>query len=69
MRPKTDGILESSLYLSDVARSVRFYQDLSGNFRIRQLFLAEVLHHLDNALRIGLTVKDGAPVSRRAQVG
>ncbi len=26
MRPKTDGILESSLYVSDVSRSIRFYQ-------------------------------------------
>lgn len=30
MRPKTDGILESSLYVSDVARSIRFYQDTFG---------------------------------------
>jgi catechol 2,3-dioxygenase-like lactoylglutathione lyase family enzyme len=30
MRPKSDGILESSLYVSDVARSVRFYQETFG---------------------------------------
>lgn len=30
MRPKTDGILESSLYVSDVPRSVRFYQEIFG---------------------------------------
>jgi len=30
MRPKTDGILESSLYVEDVARSIRFYQDVFG---------------------------------------
>jgi hypothetical protein len=30
MRSKTDGILESSLYVSDVARSVRFYQEIFG---------------------------------------
>lgn len=30
MRPKSDGILESSLYVSDVSRSVRFYQDIFG---------------------------------------
>ena len=30
MRPKTDGILESSLYVSDVSRSIRFYQDIFG---------------------------------------
>ncbi len=27
MRPKIDGILESSLYVSDLARSVRFYEE------------------------------------------
>jgi catechol 2,3-dioxygenase-like lactoylglutathione lyase family enzyme len=30
MRPKTDGILESSLYVSDVPRSVHFYQEIFG---------------------------------------
>jgi catechol 2,3-dioxygenase-like lactoylglutathione lyase family enzyme len=30
MRPKIDGILESSLYVSDVPRAVRFYQDTFG---------------------------------------
>lgn len=30
MRPTTGGILESSLYVSDVPRSVRFYQDVFG---------------------------------------
>ena len=30
MRPKADGILESSLYVSDLARSVRFYQKIFG---------------------------------------
>jgi catechol 2,3-dioxygenase-like lactoylglutathione lyase family enzyme len=30
MRPKTDGILESSLYVSDLARSIRFYQEIFG---------------------------------------
>jgi catechol 2,3-dioxygenase-like lactoylglutathione lyase family enzyme len=33
MPPKTDGILESSLYVSDVLRSVRFYQQTFG-FRV-----------------------------------
>jgi catechol 2,3-dioxygenase-like lactoylglutathione lyase family enzyme len=32
-RPKTNGILESSLYVSDVPRSVRFYEETFG-FRI-----------------------------------
>lgn len=30
MHPKTDGILESSLYVSDLPRSVRFYQEIFG---------------------------------------
>jgi catechol 2,3-dioxygenase-like lactoylglutathione lyase family enzyme len=30
MRPTTSGILESSLYVSDLARSVRFYQEMFG---------------------------------------
>ena len=33
MPPKTDGILESSLYVSDVSRSVRFYEETFG-FRV-----------------------------------
>jgi predicted enzyme related to lactoylglutathione lyase len=34
MRPKTDGILESSLYVSDVPRSIRFYEETFG-FSVR----------------------------------
>lgn len=30
MQPKTEGILESSLYVSDVARSVHFYRETFG---------------------------------------
>ena len=33
MHPKTDGILESSLYVSDVSRSIRFYEEIFG-FRV-----------------------------------
>ncbi len=33
MCPKTQGILESSLYVSDVARSARFYEKIFG-FRV-----------------------------------
>ena len=33
MPPKTDGILETSLYVSDVPRSVRFYEQTFG-FRV-----------------------------------
>jgi catechol 2,3-dioxygenase-like lactoylglutathione lyase family enzyme len=33
MNPKTDGILESSLYVGDLARSIRFYEELMG-FRV-----------------------------------
>lgn len=37
MPPKTDGILESSLYVSDVARSARFYESTFG-FRVIREF-------------------------------
>jgi catechol 2,3-dioxygenase-like lactoylglutathione lyase family enzyme len=30
MQPKTEGILESSLYVTDVARSARFYEKIFG---------------------------------------
>jgi len=30
MHPKIDGVLESSLYVSDVSRSTRFYQETFG---------------------------------------
>lgn len=33
MHPKSDGILESSLYVSDLPRSVRFYEETFG-FRV-----------------------------------
>ena len=33
MRPNTEGILESSLYVTDVARSARFYEEIFG-FRV-----------------------------------
>jgi catechol 2,3-dioxygenase-like lactoylglutathione lyase family enzyme len=33
MPPKTDGILESSLYVNDVPRSIHFYQEILG-FRV-----------------------------------
>lgn len=33
MRPNTEGILESSLYVTDLARSVRFYEKIFG-FRV-----------------------------------
>src|SRR6184192_4928274 len=36
MRPKIDGILESSLYVSDLGRSVRFYQETFGFSVIRE---------------------------------
>ena len=33
MRPMTQGILESSLYVSDLARSIQFYESIFG-FRV-----------------------------------
>jgi len=35
MGPKTDGILESSLYVNDLPRSIRFYRDTFGFSVIR----------------------------------
>jgi Glyoxalase/Bleomycin resistance protein/Dioxygenase superfamily len=37
MRPQIDGILESSLYVSDVPRSVRFYEETLGSRVISEL--------------------------------
>jgi catechol 2,3-dioxygenase-like lactoylglutathione lyase family enzyme len=37
MPPKIDGILESSLYVSDLPRSVRFYEETFG-FRVISVF-------------------------------
>jgi catechol 2,3-dioxygenase-like lactoylglutathione lyase family enzyme len=37
MRPKTDGILETSLYVNDLPRSVRFYEETFG-FRVIREF-------------------------------
>jgi catechol 2,3-dioxygenase-like lactoylglutathione lyase family enzyme len=33
MHPKSEGILESSLYVSDIGQSVQFYQKIFG-FRV-----------------------------------
>jgi catechol 2,3-dioxygenase-like lactoylglutathione lyase family enzyme len=33
MRPKIDGVLESSLYVSDVPRAAHFYKETLG-FRV-----------------------------------
>jgi catechol 2,3-dioxygenase-like lactoylglutathione lyase family enzyme len=37
MRPKVDGIVETSLYVTDVPRSVRFYDEALG-FRVISVF-------------------------------
>ena len=37
MRPKTDGILESSLYVSDLPRSIRFYEETFGFLVVSEL--------------------------------
>jgi catechol 2,3-dioxygenase-like lactoylglutathione lyase family enzyme len=39
MRPKTEGVLESSLYVADVATSAQFYQKIFG-FRVISDFSA-----------------------------
>jgi hypothetical protein len=54
MFPKTDGILESSLYVSDLPRSVCFYEETFG-FRVISEFgergvncTSRLLSHLPN---------------------
>jgi catechol 2,3-dioxygenase-like lactoylglutathione lyase family enzyme len=59
MRPKTDGILESSLYVSDVTRSVRFYQDTFG-FRVISDFGERGCAMLAGARQLLLLFKKGA---------
>jgi len=41
MHPKTEGILESSLYVADVTSSVQFYERIFG-FRVISDFEGEV---------------------------
>jgi catechol 2,3-dioxygenase-like lactoylglutathione lyase family enzyme len=59
MRPTTDGILESSLYVSDLPRSVRFYQEIFG-FPIIKDFAARGCALQAGARHVLLLFKKGA---------
>jgi catechol 2,3-dioxygenase-like lactoylglutathione lyase family enzyme len=57
--PKTNGILESSLYVSDVPRSVRFYQEIFGFTVIKEFGERGCAMHAD-ASQVLLLFKKGA---------
>jgi len=59
MPPKTNGILESSLYVSDLPRSVRFYQETFGFSVIREFGERGCAMHT-GAHRVLLLFKKGA---------
>jgi catechol 2,3-dioxygenase-like lactoylglutathione lyase family enzyme len=59
MRPKSDGILESSLYVSDVPRSVRFYEETLG-FRVISEFGERGCAMQAGARQVLLLFKKGA---------
>ena len=57
--PKTNGILESSLYVSDVPRSVRFYQETFGFRVIKEFGERGCAMHADTS-QVLLLFKKGA---------
>jgi catechol 2,3-dioxygenase-like lactoylglutathione lyase family enzyme len=57
--PKTNGILESSLYVSDVPRSVRFYQETFGFRVIKEFGERGCAMHVDTS-QVLLLFKKGA---------
>jgi catechol 2,3-dioxygenase-like lactoylglutathione lyase family enzyme len=59
MRPTTDGILESSLYVADLRRSIQFYQDVFG-FRIIKDFAERGCALQAGARQVLLLFKKGA---------
>jgi len=59
MRPKSDGILETSLYVSDVPRSVRFYEETLG-FRVISEFGERGCAMQAGARQVLLLFKKGA---------
>jgi catechol 2,3-dioxygenase-like lactoylglutathione lyase family enzyme len=60
MCPKTDGILESSLYVSDLPRSVRFYEETFG-FRVISEFGERGCAMHAGPHQVLLLFKTGAP--------
>jgi catechol 2,3-dioxygenase-like lactoylglutathione lyase family enzyme len=59
MPPLSKGILESSLYVDDIARSIRFYQDIFGFFVIKDFRERGCALH-DGNRRVLLLFKKGA---------
>jgi catechol 2,3-dioxygenase-like lactoylglutathione lyase family enzyme len=59
MQPKSDGILESSLYVSDVSRSIRFYEEIFG-FRVISNFGERGCAMQAGARQVLLLFKKGA---------
>src|ERR1700747_793025 len=59
VRPRTNGILESSLYVSDVPRSVRFYEETFG-FRVISEFGERGCAMQAGARQVLLLFKKGA---------
>ena len=57
--PKTNGILESSLYVSDVPRAVRFYQEIFGFRVIKEFGERGCAMHADTS-QVLLLFKKGA---------
>ena len=68
MPPKTDGILESSLYVSDVARSVRFYEEIFG-FRVVTQFDRGCAMHAGERQVLLLFKKGGSRAMRSPHDG
>ena len=59
MPPKTEGLLESSLYVDDVARSARFYEKIFG-FRVIKDFGERGCAMAAGAKQVLLLFKKGA---------
>jgi catechol 2,3-dioxygenase-like lactoylglutathione lyase family enzyme len=62
MHPKTDGFLESSLYVEDVARSARFYEKIFG-FQVISDFGGRGCALKAGARQVLLIFKKGASVA------
>jgi catechol-2,3-dioxygenase len=67
MPPKTDGIVESSLYVSDVPRSVRFYEQIFGFQVITEFDRGCAM--LAGTRQVLLLFKNKTRASRHAQTG
>ena len=63
MRPKTDGILESSLYVCDIAKSIHFYQKVFG-FEVISKFGERGCAMQAGERQVLLLFKKGGPEAR-----